>query len=141
MSTLPRKCAPSEMTIFGARTFPSREPEASSSTRSSAVTSPFTFPEIVTFFAWIFASTEPPVAMTRFFLRLMVPSTRPWISTSSSPEMSPISLIWLPITVNPPEALLADFAGPALGAAAGGELGGSDLSFSLFPNKAIESRV
>src|ERR1051325_5811008 len=54
MSTLPRKRAPSATMIFGALMLPSTVALATSSTRSSAVMSPFTLPSTVTFFACTF---------------------------------------------------------------------------------------
>src|SRR5262249_10348004 len=57
MSTLPLNCAPSAMTIFGARLFPASEPDGRSSTRSAAVTFPTTPPAIVTVCAFTSAFT------------------------------------------------------------------------------------
>src|SRR5205823_2821543 len=89
MSTLPRKRAPSATMIFGALMLPSTVQPATSSTRSSAVTSPVSFPSTITFFACTLASMRAFVPTRRSPVRRIVPFTVPSIRTGSEPVTFP----------------------------------------------------
>ena len=75
MSLLPRKTAPSAITILGARMFPASLPLAWISTRTAAVQSPVTSPLTTMLWASMLALTLPPWATRRS--RRKLSATRP----------------------------------------------------------------
>src|SRR6185503_11893650 len=98
MSLVPRKLAPSAITIRGARMLPVSRPVDSSTTRSVAWQSPITSPATTTVWAETSALTVPPGAMRSSAVSRMLPSTVPSTSTASAPCSSPLSCTFEPIT-------------------------------------------
>src|SRR5215471_7562434 len=120
MSLVPRKLAPSAITMRGARMLPVSRPVDSSTTRSVAWQSPTTSPATTTVCAETSALTVPPGAIRSSAVSRTVPSIVPSTSTGSAPWSSPFSWTFVPITQG--ELRCAGVAGAGAGLAETGAL-------------------
>jgi len=100
-------------------------------TRWAADTLPLTRPSTMTVSPCTSAVTCPPAPMVRVWLTLILPSTFPSMSRSSSPVISPLILTFLPISEAPERTDAASGPSPRTRA---GAAGGPSLGWSFLNN-------